>query len=132
MKLLLDSHYCFWLAITRDRLNLSELAILIEPENDIAFPSAAIWELRIKWEKRFVSGARKGEADPTDVLNYLREIGMPAVDLTPEIAATPLRVAIPHKDPFDELLLTIAQETGRKLFTRDEKLRGHPLAFHAE
>ena len=35
-----------------------------------------------------------------------------------------------HSDPFDELLLTVAQETSRKLLTRDEKLRGHPLAFH--
>lgn len=116
----------------RDRLAPAELAVLVEPENDIAFASAAIWELRIKWEKRFVSGARKGEANPSDVLTYLRDLEMPAIDLTPEIAAASLFEPIAHSDPFDDLLLTVAQETGRKLFTRDAKLRGHPLAYHAD
>lgn len=131
MRLLLDSHYCFWLALRHDRLTPGEFAMLIEPENDIAFPSVAIWELRIKWERRFMSGTRKGEANPQDVLDYLRNLELAAVDLTPEVAAASLATPISHGDPFDALLLTIAQETGRKLFTRDEKLRGHPLAFHA-
>lgn len=131
MKLLLDSHYCFWLALRRDRLTTAELAIIFEPQNEIAFPSAAIWELRIKWNKRHVSGDRKGEANPSDVLVYLREIEMPSIDLTPEIASATLRFPIAHNDPFDELLVIIAQETARKLLTRDEKLRGHPLALHA-
>lgn len=132
MKLLLDSHYCFWLALKRERLTPAELAVILEPDNDLAFPSVAIWELRIKWEKRFVSGARKGEASPTDILSYLRDLELPAIDLTPELAAAELREPTGHGDPFDALLLTIAQETSRKLLTRDKKLRGHPLAFHAD
>ncbi len=132
MSLLLDSHYCFWLALKRDRLRPAERLIIDDPARNLAFASATIWELRIKWDKRYVSGERKGEANPVDVLDYLREIGMPTIDLTPELAAAKLHFAIAHSDPFDELLLTIAQETGRKLFTRDAKLRGHPLAFHAD
>ena len=130
MKLLLDSHFCFWLALRRERLAEIELSVILEPENDLAFPSIAIWELRIKWEKRFVSGERKGEANPSDVLNYLRHLGLPAIDLSPEIAATELREPIGHSDPFDELMLVIAQETDRLLFTRDARLRGHPLAYY--
>ncbi|MFT4027648.1 MAG: PIN domain-containing protein [Novosphingobium sp.] len=130
--MLLDSHYCFWLALRRDRLTPREFAMLIEPENDIAFASVAIWELRIKWERRFMSGTRKGEANPQEVLDYLRDLEMPGIALTPEIAAAPLTAPIAHSDPFDALLLTIAQETDRKLLTRDRMLRGHPLAFHAD
>ena len=132
MRLLLDSHYCFWLAMKRDALRPAELGVIIDPENEIAFPSVAIWELQIKWEKRFVSGVRKGEANPEDVLDYLREVEIPSVDLTCELAVASLREPIIHRDPFDALLLTIAQETGRKLLTRDEKLRGYPLAYHAD
>lgn len=132
MKLLLDSHFCFWLAIEQDRMRPAELAVVLEPDNEIAFTSIAIWELRIKWDRRFVSGERKGEANPSDVLDYLREIKLPAIDLTPELASASLHTPTVHADPFDTLLLTIAQETGRRLFTRDEKLRGHPMAFHAE
>ena len=130
MRLLLDSHYCFWLALKQDRLSAAELAAIVEPENDIAFPSVAIWELRIKWDKRFVSGERKGEASPSDVLDHLHEIRLHAIDLSPEFAAAVLRKPLTHADPFDALLLTIAQETDRKLLTRDTKLRGHPMAYY--
>ena len=101
-------------------------------DNDLAFSSVSIWELRIKWDGRYISGERKIDASPNDVLDGLRAVTIAAVDLTPELAATPLQTPITHGDPFDALLLTIAQETGRKLLTRDEKLRGHPLAFHAD
>ena len=108
------------------------MAVILSPENDLGFASISIWELRIKWDKRFVSGARKGEANPLDVLNYLRLVEIPQIDLTPDLAACELKMPVAHNDPFDVLLLTIAQETDRKLLTRDAKLRGHPLALHAD
>lgn len=106
--------------------------MLIDPAHDLAFSSVSIWELQIKWDRRFASGDRKLGVYPIDVLDGLRAVTIGALDLTPELAAAKLQFPLQHGDPFDTLLLTIAQETGRKLFTRDEKLRGHPLAFHAE
>lgn len=129
MKLLLDSHYAFWLAIKRDALTKSEISILADPANELAVSSVAIWELRIKWERRFVSGERKGEANPTDILTAMERLGVPIIDLTGSQAAAVLETPMAHSDPFDELLLAQAQETGMKLFTRDEKLSSHPLAL---
>jgi PIN domain nuclease of toxin-antitoxin system len=131
LRLLLDSHYCLWLTLRRDRLRVPEFDALIDPNNDLAFSSISIWELRIKWDRRYVSGERRLDASPNDVLDGLRAVRLAVVDLTAELAAAPLRTPIPHGDPFDALLLAIAQETDRKLFTRDERLRGHPQAFHA-
>ena len=48
--------------------------------------------------------------------------------MTPAHAARPLETPLPHRDPFDELLLVQAQEEGLKLLTRDRLLTGHPLA----
>jgi PIN domain nuclease of toxin-antitoxin system len=45
--------------------------------------------------------------------------------------ATPLREAIPHRDPFDEILLVQAQMEGLSLLTRDAKLLGHSLTTRA-
>ena len=131
MRLLLDSHFAFWLALKRGSLKPSELAILADPANELFVSSVSIWELRIKWDKRFVSGARKGEASPADVLASLREMGVELVDLDGDLAVAALAKPIAHNDPFDELLLAIAQERGMKLFTRDSKLAGHPLALTA-
>ena len=52
--------------------------------------------------------------------------------LTPEQAAAALIEPLRHKDPFDALLLTQAQELGVRLLTRDGLLRGHPLAYFAQ
>jgi PIN domain nuclease of toxin-antitoxin system len=131
MRLLLDSHFAYWLALKRGILKPAELAILADPANELFVASVTIWELRIKWERRFASGARKGEARPEDVLTSLRLMGVGWVDLDGDLAVATLAEPLGHNDPFDELLLVIAQERGLKLFTRDGKMASHPLAIVA-
>ena len=129
MRLLLDAHFAFWLALRRDKLTSAELAVISNSDNDIAVPSIAIWELKLKWDKRSVSGERMGEASPMDMLNVLDAMGVTIVELTGALASAELKEPIDHKDPFDELYLIIAQEMGFKLLTRDRKLLQHPLAL---
>ncbi len=131
MKLLLDTHIALWLASNYARLQTGELAAIMEPDNDIAVSAVSIWELRIKWQTRYRSGDRKGPADPLDILAALKRMKIPVLALTAEHSATQLGHPIDHKDPFDDLLLTVAQETNRRLLTRDVDMVGHPLAYHA-
>jgi hypothetical protein len=90
MRLLLDSHFAYWLALKRGILKPAELAILADPANELFVASVTIWELRIKWERRFASGARKGEARPDDVLTSLRLMGVGWVDLDGDLAVATL------------------------------------------
>ena len=128
--LLLDSHIAIWLATDRNQLSMGELAAIIEPSNEIVVSAVSVWEVSIKWQKFFRSGERKGPMDPAEFLLALTQMDMPVLPLTPLMAAAQLRDAAAHGDPFDTLLLTIAQESDAKLLTRDEKLRGHPLAYY--
>ena len=132
MRLLLDSHYAFWLTLKRSQLSSAEFSALTDSANQLFVSCVSIWELRIKWESRFVSGMRKGEANPTDVLQLVRWLEIPVVDLTPDHAAASLRYPMAHKDPFDEQLLIHAQELGLLLFTRDADLVGHPQTYTLE
>jgi PIN domain nuclease of toxin-antitoxin system len=129
--LLLDTHIAVWLATDRNQLSMGELAAIIEPSNEIIVSAVSVWELGIKWQKFFRSGERRGPMDPAEFLLALNQMGMPVLPLTAELAAARLSTSAVHGDPFDTMLLTIAQETNAKLLTRDEKLRGHPLALHA-
>ena len=131
MRLLLDTHIVFWLALRRSKLNERELAVLLDPDNEITVPSVALWEIRLKWESHFVSGQPKGDASPIDVLVALKALDIAFAPLTADQAAASLRQALPHKDPFDHLLMTQAQELGMRLMTRDGDLRNHPTAFVA-
>ena len=129
--LLLDTHIAVWLATDRNQLSMGELAAIIEPNNEIIVSAVSVWELSIKWQKFFRSGERKGPMDPAEFLLALSQMEMPVLSLTAELAAAQLRTAAVHGDPFDTMLLTVAQETNARLLTRDDKLRGHPLAYHA-
>ena len=129
--ILLDTHIAVWLASDYAQLRSSELAIILEPDNEVVVSTVSIWEMRIKWSKHFRSGERKGPVHPRDILVALRDINLVILPLTAEHASAELRVALEHGDPFDNLLLTIAQELGGRLLTRDADLRGHPLAHHA-
>lgn len=130
--ILLDTHIALWLASETARLRQNELDIILEPNNEIVVSAVSIWEMRIKWNRLFRSGDRKGPIHPREMLLAIRSMNIVVMPLIAEHASAELGVALKHEDPFDNLLLTIAQEMGGRLLTRDADLRGHPLAFHVD
>lgn len=132
MRLLLDTHIAYWLAVERPALTGHELAALTAIENEVLVSAIAIWELRLKWNSFHASGERKGPGDPTPVLGALQRMGLEIQPLDAQTAAKPLLVPIAHKDPFDELLLVQTQQSGARLLTRDRTLLSHPLAYQPQ
>lgn len=129
MKLLLDTHIAYWLAVERDALTGHEMATLVSADQTLIVSAVSIWELRLKWHSFHRSGARKGPGDPMPALGALTRMGVSIIPLDAQTAAAPLLVPIDHKDPFDELLLVQAQQEGARLLTRDRALLAHPLVY---
>lgn len=129
MALILDTHYVFALAGADIKLRKREREFLTAPGDRLLVSAISIWEVRLKWTLLHRSGDRKGPASPQQVIEALASEPIEYLNLTPEHAATELAVALPHRDPFDELLLAQAQAESAALLTRDERLRGHPLAL---
>ncbi len=48
MKLLLDTHLLLWAAGAPERLSPTARVLLEEPDNELAFSAASIWEVAIK------------------------------------------------------------------------------------
>lgn len=126
---LLDTHIAVWLVKDRARLSADEFAIIVDPEIRIAVSAVSIWEIRIKWHNFFASGDRKGPMGPDEMLAGLQKLGLTVLPLEAEHCAAALRHPVAHRDPFDDLLLTVAQKLNYRLLTRDRKLRGHPLSY---
>ncbi len=131
MKLLLDTHIAFWLAVERQALTGREMAILTSADTSLIVSAVSIWELRLKWHSFHRSGQRKGPGDPTPVLGALQRMRVTILPLDAETAATPLATPIGHRDPFDDLLLVQAQQSGARLFSRDRVLQAHPLVYQS-
>ena len=132
MKLLLDTHFIIWLSTKQSAISPIEWEILNRPSHQIVASAVSIWEIRIKYNATYVSGERKGKTDPMLAAAYLDSLEIPIIPLDAQTAATPLLVPIAHKDPFDELLLVQAQQSGARLLTRDRSLLGHPLAYQPQ
>ncbi len=118
MTILLDTHVLLWAAGLPERLTPDARAAIEDPETDLFYSAASLWEIAIK------SGlGRAGFSVDARVLRHRLQIAgytevsvvgahVSAVDLLPPI----------HRDPFDRLLVAQAQIEGLTLWTADAVL----------
>lgn len=129
MRILLDTSYLYNLVDAPGRFSDAERLILTNHAVQLFASAVSVWEMRLKFRARHPSGARKSPFDPAVVLAALEDQDIIFLPLTMGHAAKRLETPIPHKDPFDEMLLIQAQEEGLKLLTVDRQLVDHPLAI---
>ena len=129
MKLLLDTHFAIWLADRPHLLTAADRRTLENARGGLTASAVSLWEVRLKWSSRSPSGKRKLSVDPGRLLQWLRDNDVDVIDLTAPVAVATLDPPLAHSDPFDELLLTQAQQGGYRLLTRDERLAAHPVAL---
>jgi PIN domain nuclease of toxin-antitoxin system len=104
-----------------DRLGGPLRAILEDPDQEVLFSAASIWEISIK--------AALGRADfkvtPGEILAAALDTGFAEL---PVRAAAALKVAeLPphHRDPFDRLLVAQALTEPARLYTADAALEAY-------
>jgi PIN domain nuclease of toxin-antitoxin system len=129
LRLVLDTHIIVWMTSNARRLSAFERDTLNDPAHELIATAVSFWELRLKWDRYFQSGDRKGPGDPVSFLQATRLMGIKHASLDVDQVVAPLQVNPLHGDPFDALLLLQTQQLGAKLLTRDKKLIGHPLVY---
>jgi PIN domain nuclease of toxin-antitoxin system len=97
-------------------------ALLEDPENELVFSAASLWEVAIK------RGLRHEEfsADPRLLRRGLLENGYVELPVTGAHAAAVDLLPPIHKDPFDRILIAQAQIEGFTLLTADEVVARYP------
>ena len=127
MHVLLDTFYLYRFMAAVRGFSDAEHRFFDDHAERIVVSAVSIWEMRLKFQARHRSGARKSRFDPEDVITALAQQDVTFLPLTTLHAARGLHVPIGHRDPFDELLLVQAQQEDLKLLTVDRMLIGHPL-----
>lgn len=126
MRVLLDTYFLIWAATAPNKIDRREQALM--SRSDLLASAITILELRIKWQK-FGGGSRRrtDSLDPAIALAHIAANGLELAPLTGADCGASFDAPIPHRDPFDEMLLIHARRLGAKLLTRDSDLQGHPL-----
>jgi len=122
MKLLIDTHLLLWAAQGAKRLPREARTLMGDPENELLFSVASLWEIIIKRglgrddfkvDPRLL---RRGLLDNGYVELGIASTHVIAIDTLPPI----------HKDPFDRLLVAQAMAEGITLLTADACVARYP------
>jgi len=110
---LLDTHVLLWLLTDDPALgDQARQLILRRPAH---YSAASAWELAIK------AGLGKVTI-PDGLAAELRDAGLVELPVTSEHALAVRAVSLPHRDPFDRLLVAAARIEGLTLLTADRVL----------
>ncbi|HVH71924.1 MAG TPA: type II toxin-antitoxin system VapC family toxin [Candidatus Dormibacteraeota bacterium] len=122
MKLLLDTHLLLWAAHDPKRLTKAARALIENPQNELVFSAASLWEITIKQSL----GRQDFRVDARLLHRGLVDNGYAELPITSEHAINTGQLAPTHKDPFDRILLSQAMVEGITLVTNDRKLANDP------
>ena len=118
MKLLLDTHLLLWAAGEPRRLSKSARTLIRNPDNELLFSAASLWEVAIKrglGRQDFKVDARllrRGQLD-----NGYSELPI----ISDHVVATE-SLPLLHRDPFDRILVAQATVEGVTLLTIDSQV----------
>ncbi len=115
MKLLLDTHLLLWAAGQPDQLPTSARLLLDDPQNELLFSSASLWEVAIKRSL----GRGDFRVDPRLLRRGLLDNGYTELPITSEHAVSIDGLPTIHKDPFDRILVAQSIVEGITLLTAD-------------
>jgi PIN domain nuclease of toxin-antitoxin system len=125
MKLLLDTHILMWAAGNPERLSTDARTLLNDPESELFFSAASLWEIAIKnnlGRADFQVNARLLRRGLLD--NGYQELAISSVHAV-SIDSLPMI----HKDPFDRILVAQAMVEGITLLKADSVVAQYPVAI---
>lgn len=122
MKLLLDTHLLLWAAGMPDRLPAEARKLMDDPENELFFSAASLWEIAIK------QGLARNDfkADARLLRRGLFDNGYSELPVASEHAVAIDGLPPIHKDSFDRMLVAQATVEGITLLTADAMVARYP------
>jgi PIN domain nuclease of toxin-antitoxin system len=122
VKLLLDTQILLWAAGQPKRLSAVARKLLNDPDNELGFSAASLWELAIKSSL----GREDFRVEPRLLRRGLLDNGYVELPVTSQHAVSIDGLPPLYKDPFDRLLVAQALSEGITLLTSDAQLAQYP------
>lgn len=122
MKLLLDTHLLLWAAGEPKRLSKQARTLIDNPENELLFSAASLWEVAIKRGL----GREDFKVDARLLRRGLLDNGYTELPIISDHVVATESLPPIHKDPFDRVLVAQATVEGVTLLTIDSSVAQYP------
>jgi PIN domain nuclease of toxin-antitoxin system len=122
MKLLLDTHLLLWAAGEPRRLSKQARALIENPDNELLFSAASVWEVAIKRGL----GREDFTVDARLLRRGLLDNGYSELPIISDHVVATESLPLIHKDPFDRILVAQATVEGITLLTIDSLVSQYP------
>ena len=115
MKLLLDTHLVLWAAGDPQRLSKQARILIDNPDNELLFSAASLWEVAIKRGL----GREDFKVDARLLRRGLLDNGYSELPIISDHVVATESLPLLHRDPFDRILVAQATVEGVTLLTID-------------
>ena len=122
MKLLLDTHLLLWAAGEPKRLSKQARTLIDNPDNELLFSAASLWEVTIKRGL----GREDFKVDARLLRRGLLDNGYSELPIISDHVVATESLPLIHKDPFDRVLVAQATVEGVTLLTTDSLVAQYP------
>ena len=122
MKLLLDTHLLLWAAGEPRRLSKRARTLIDNPDNELLFSAASLWEVAIKCGL----GREDFKVDARLLRRGLLDNGYSELPIISDHVVATESLPPIHKDPFDRILVAQATVEGITLLTIDSLVAQYP------
>ena len=122
MKILLDTHLLLWAAGEPQRLSTQARTLIDDPDNELLFSAASLWEVSIKRGL----GREDFNVDARLLRRGLLDNGYTELPIISDHVVATESLPLIHKDPFDRILVAQATVEGVTLLTIDSLVSQYP------
>lgn len=119
---MLDTHLLLWAAGSPEQLPAAARPLLEDPQNELLFSAASLWEIAIKRSL----GRSDFQVDARVLRRGLLDNGYQELAIGSEHAVSIDSLPPLHKDPFDRMLVAQATVEGITLLTADTWVAQYP------
>lgn len=121
MRLLLDTNVLIRALIAPDRLAPKARAVLEDPDHEVFFSVASVWEIAIK----SALGRADFQVSAHEIVQAAEASGFIELPVRTPAAIRVATLPHLHRDPFDRLLVAQALTEPAQLYTTDRQLTAY-------
>ena len=126
MKCLLDTHAFLWAVFAPDKLGRKARTTIADPANAIHLSSVTFWEISLKFA---LGKLTLTDCSPEILVRTAREMGLMLIAPDAEESASFYQLPrLPHRDPFDRMLVWQAIQRELVLITKDSARAAYQAA----